>query len=34
MLACIVGSGSVVITDIPDFSVVAGNPAKVLKVRK
>lgn len=31
---CIVAAGSVVIHDIPDYSVVAGNPAKVIKSRK
>jgi len=31
---CIVGSGSVVVNDVPDFSIVAGNPAKVIKARK
>ncbi|MCF2947770.1 acyltransferase [Paraglaciecola aquimarina] len=31
---CIVGAGSVVINDIPDYSIVAGNPAKVIKSRK
>ncbi len=30
---CIVGAGSVVTEDIPDFSVVVGNPAKVIKSR-
>ena len=30
---CIVGAGSVVINDIPAHSIVAGNPAKVLKSR-
>lgn len=28
----IVGAGSVVTKDVPDFSVVAGNPAKVIRV--
>jgi len=28
---CIVGSGSVVTTDVPSYSVVAGNPAKVVR---
>ena len=27
----IVGAGSVVTKDVPDFSVVANNPAKVIK---
>ena len=31
---CIVGAGSVVTKDIPPFSIVAGNPAKVLKSRR
>ena len=30
---CIVGAGSVVTKDIPPFSIVAGNPAKVIKSR-
>ena len=30
---CVVGSGSVIINDIPDFSIVAGNPAKIVKSR-
>lgn len=31
---CVIGSGSVVVKDIPDWSVVVGNPAKVIKSRK
>ena len=31
---CIIGAGSVVINDIPDWSVAVGNPAKVIKSRK
>ena len=30
---CIVGAGSVVIDDIEDYSIVAGNPAKFIKKR-
>lgn len=30
---CIVGASSVVTQDVPDFSIVAGNPARVLKLR-
>lgn len=30
---CIVGAGSVVVNDIPDYSIVAGNPAKIIKSR-
>jgi acetyltransferase-like isoleucine patch superfamily enzyme len=28
---CVVAAGSVVINDVEDFSIVAGNPAKVIK---
>jgi acetyltransferase-like isoleucine patch superfamily enzyme len=28
---CIIGSNSVVLNDIPDFSIAAGSPAKVIK---
>jgi len=31
---CVVGAGSVVTNDIPAFSIVAGNPAKLIKTRK
>ena len=31
---CIVGAGSVVVQDVPDYSIVAGNPAKVIKMRE
>lgn len=31
---CVIGSGSVVVKDIPDWSIVVGNPARVIKSRK
>jgi virginiamycin A acetyltransferase len=31
---CVVGAGSVVTRDIPDWAVAAGNPARVLRYRK
>ena len=30
---CIIGAGSVVIKDIPDYSIAVGNPARVIKTR-
>lgn len=30
----IVGAGSVVTHDVPDYAIVAGNPAKVIRMRK
>jgi len=31
---CIVAAGSVVIKDVIDYAIVAGNPAKIIKMRK
>lgn len=31
---CIVAAGSVVIKDLPDYAIVAGNPAKIIKMRQ
>jgi len=31
---CVIGAGSVVTRDVADYSIVAGNPAKVIGVRK
>jgi maltose O-acetyltransferase len=30
---CIVGAGSVVAGDLPDYTVAVGNPAKVIRER-
>ena len=30
----VIGAGSVVVEDVPDFAVMSGNPAKVIKYRK
>ena len=31
---CVVGAGSVVAKDLPDFAIAVGNPAKVIRDRR
>lgn len=28
---CVIAAGAIVVKDVPDFSVVGGNPAKILR---
>lgn len=30
---CIIGAGSVVVNDIPDYAIAVGNPARVIRIR-
>jgi acetyltransferase-like isoleucine patch superfamily enzyme len=30
----IIGAGSIVTKDIPDYAIVGGNPAKIIRFRK
>ena len=29
----VIGAGSVVVNDVPDYAIVAGNPARIIKYR-
>lgn len=31
---CVIGAGAVLIKDVPDFSVVVGNPGKIIKINQ
>ncbi|MEP7702665.1 acyltransferase [Paraglaciecola sp. 25GB23A] len=31
---CVVAAGAVVVNDIPDYAIVGGNPAKIIKMRQ
>ena len=31
---CIVAAGAVVVNDVPDYAIVGGNPAKIIKMRQ
>ena len=31
---CVIGAGAVIAKDIPDWAVVVGNPARIVKYRK
>jgi acetyltransferase-like isoleucine patch superfamily enzyme len=30
---CVVGAGSVVVSEVPDYSIVGGNPARIIRAR-
>jgi acetyltransferase-like isoleucine patch superfamily enzyme len=31
---CIVAAGAIVVSDVPDYAIVGGNPAKIIKMRQ
>ena len=33
ILPAIIGAGSVIIKDVPDFATVVGNPGKIIKIK-